>query len=121
MSVITRMRRQMAVYWALASSESLGEDFDDHGQPQWTDPVEIECRWDDVIEEFVDAQGTKRVSRSVVYVDRDVRVGEVLMLGSLSDVTEPANVLENDGAWQVLRFDKMPNLKATEFLRTAYL
>ncbi len=121
MSIIKRMRKQTAVYWAMAASESAGEDFDDHGQPQWASPVEIKCRWEDVSKEFVDPKGTTRVSRSIVYADRDLVVGGVLMLGELTDVDEEENVLENDGAWEIRRFDKIPNLKATEFLRMAYL
>ena len=121
MSIISRMRRQTAVYWTLAASESAGEDWDDTGQPQWGEPVEIECRWEDVVEEFVDLKGTRQLSRSIVYVDRDVDNGGVLMLGELTDIVEEENVLENDGAWEIRKFDKIPNLKATEFLRMAYL
>lgn len=122
MSIITRMRKQTCVYWALASSDSAGEDFDDYGQPQWSEPVEISCRWEDVSEEFVDAKGDKQASRSIVYVDRNMRVGEVLMLGVSTDVVDGDNVLEkNADAWEIRKFDKIPNLKASEFLRMAFL
>ena len=121
MSIITRMLKQTAVYWTLAASESAGEDWDDAGQPQWATPTEIECRWEDSQVEFVGKDGTRLLSRSVVYVDRDVDIGGVLMLGELTDITEDENVLENDGAWEIRGFSKVPTLKATEFLRTAYL
>lgn len=121
MSVITRMRKQKAVYWPLQSSDSAGDAFDDYGQPQWDGPIEIDCRWEDVIEEFIDASGTQQSSNAKVYVDRDVDVGGVLMLGELTDITDENNPKENDGAWEIRRFDKLPNMKATEFLRTAYL
>lgn len=115
------MRKQTAVYWALGSADSGGKDFDAHGQPIYTDPVQIKCRWDDVSEEYIDAKGTKRISRSKVYVDRDVDVGGVLMLGVLTDVDPSKRPNENEGAEEIKRLDKMPNLKAKEFLRTAYL
>lgn len=122
MSIITRMRKQTCVYWALASSDSAGEDFDDYGQPQWSEPTEISCRWEDVSEEFIDAKGDKQASRSIVYVDRDMRVGEVLMLGVSTDVVDGDNVLEkNADAWEIRKFDKIPNLKASEFVRMAFL
>lgn len=121
MSIIKRMRKQDAVYWALASVESGGDDFDDYGQPILTDPVEVKCRWEDKSEEFVAANGTKMLSHAVVYVDRDVDVGGVLMLGELTDITDADNVRENAGAWEIKRFDKIPNLRATEFLRIAFL
>ena len=75
----------------------------------------------EAIEEFLDAGGTKILSNAVVYVDRDVDVGGVLMLGELTDITDETNVKENDGAWEIKRYDKLPNLKNTEYLRTAYL
>jgi len=121
MGIITRMRKQTAVYWPLASSDSGGDDFDDYGQPIVTIPVEISCRWEDVSEEFIDAKGTRQVSRSKVYVDRDVDVGGILLLGTEDDITDLTNIKENEGAWEIRRFDRLPNLKTTEYLRTAWL
>ena len=103
MGIITRMRKQTCVYWAFASSDSAGEDYDDFGQPQWSSPIEILCRWENVSEEFVDAKGTRQVSRSKVYVDRDVRVGELLMLGELVDVVDGDSIRASGNAIQ-LRF-----------------
>jgi len=115
------MRKQTAVYWALDSADSAGDDFDEFGQPILTDPVEIKCRWDDVNEEFLDAKGAKRLSRAKVYVDRVVDINGVLMLGSLTDVDESKRPIDNDGAYEIRRLDKNPNLRATETLLTAYL
>ena len=121
MSIISRMRKQTAVYWALASLDSGGVAFDDYGQPMLTDPVEIECRWEDKVEEFIGPDGTKMISRAVVYVDRDVDIGGVLMLGEEDDILDEDNPKENNGAWEIKQFSKIPNFRATEFLRTAYL
>ena len=65
MSIITKMRKQTAVYWALSS-------YDEYGQPTWDSPVEIECRWEDKSEEFIVSDGTRQVSNAIVYVDRDM-------------------------------------------------
>ena len=121
MGIIKRMRKQTAVYWELASNDSGGVAFDDYGDPIMGTPVEISCRWEDVIEEIIDNKGAARVSSSTVYVDRDMVAGEILMLGELSDISDPVNIKENDGAFEIMKFGKLPNLKATEFLRTAYL
>jgi len=121
MSLIKRMRRQKAVYWALQSEDSGGDDFDDYGQPLVVAPVEIDCRWEDSTEEFIDADGVPQMSRAIVYVDRDVDVGGVLMLGTLADVDDVDNPKINDAAWEIKRFDNFPDLKAKEFLKTAYL
>ena len=121
MSIITRMRKQTAVYWALASNESGGIAYDDYGRPQHTDPVEVTCRWEGVNEEFLDSQGARQMSRAIVYVPQDMVEGEILMLGELTDITDETNLKENDNAWEIRRFDKLPTLRATEYLRTCYL
>jgi hypothetical protein len=115
------MRKQKGVYWPPKSEETGGQDFNDYGQPQYADPVEIDCRWEDVAEEFIGPTGLREVSRSMVYVDRDVKPGGVLLLGELAGVADLASPKNNDGAWEIRQFDKTPNLRATEFLRAAYL
>ncbi len=114
MGIITRMRKQQAVWWALAS-------IDGHGKEVYVSPVQIKCRWEDSNEEFMDAGGDRQLSNAIVYVDRDTPVGGVLMLGVLADITDPINIKENDGAWEIRKFNNLPNLKATEFLKTAML
>jgi hypothetical protein len=116
MSIITKMRKQTAIYWPPSLSK-----FDAYGQPLSDPPVEISCRWEDVQEEILDPQGTSVVSKAKVYVDRDVELGGVLMLGELSEITDPSNPKANEGAWEIIKFERMPTLKATEFLRTVYL
>ena len=110
------MLKQTAVYWELSSLE-----FDNYGQPIPSSPVEIDCRWEDVGEEFIDKDGTTQLSRAKVYVDRDVEIGGVLMLGELGSTIDEDNPKENSGAWEIRRFEKLPTLKATEFLRSVYL
>ena len=121
MGIITRMRKQTCVYWPPGSDETGGVDYDDYGQPLYASPYVISCRWEDVIQEFVDAKDETVFSQAIVYVDRDVKLRGVLMLGTLSDVSDMDNPKENEGAWEIRRFDKLPNLRNTEFLRTVYL
>lgn len=114
MSIIKKMRKQNAVYWAF-------DKVDQFGKKSFISPVQIKCRWDGVIEEFLDSTGEIRMSKAKVYVDRDTPVGGVLMLGLIADITDSVNIKENEGAWEIRRFDTTPNLKATEFLLTAML
>jgi hypothetical protein len=121
MSIITKVLKGTCVYWPPGGSESGGVDFDDYGQPSYGSPVELDCRWEDVSVEFLDSQGTLQTSHAVVMVGSDVAVGGVLFNGNLagvSDLTAPKN---NDGAWEIKRFDKTPNFRYTEYLREAYL
>ena len=122
MGIIAKMLQyQTGVYWPPGSIDSDGDDFDDFGQPIVSSPFEISVRWEDRIEEFLDAEGTRQLSNAVVYVDQDVELGGILMLGELNDITDVVNIKENDGAWEIRRFEKMPTLRQTEILRTVYL
>ncbi len=114
MGIITRMRKQTAVYWPFLS-------VDQFGKKAVGSPVEISCRWEDKSEEFLDSKGERQMSNAIVYVDRDMAVGGILMLGTTGDITDAVNIKENAGAWEIRRFDKLPNIRASEFLRTVYL
>lgn len=112
MSIITRMRRQQAVYWALA-----GTDAD--GQPTWETPVQISVRWEDKAHEVGDKEGERQEPMGKVYVDRDVTIGGYLLKGPIT------SSLNSDpraaGAYRIESFEQLPNLRATETLRTALL
>ena len=121
MSLIDRMRKQICVYWPLANIESGQVAFDDYGHPQYSGFVEMDCRWEDIMEEYLDSQGTRQLSRSKVFVGSDVQVGGVIMLGTSDDIIDEENPLQNDNAFEIKRFEKTPNLKATEYLRVVYV
>lgn len=107
MSLITRMRRQVATWFQQTGT-------DEFGQPSFTAGVEIKCRWSDEAKEVIAPDGSKMISSSVVYVDRDMEPGDLLQNSPLSD----SDVEE---ASRIEAFQKIPNLKATEYLRVAYL
>jgi len=117
MRLITKMLKQWAVYWPLSSTE-----VDAYGQPTYGTAVEIRCRWQDRVEETLNEQGILKISKAKIYVASDVDVGGVLWQGRLVDVptslTEPK---KNAKAFEIIRFDKLPDLKIKSFLRTAYL
>lgn len=120
-SKIVKMPGQKAIYWAPGSEQTGGRDFDDYGQPMYASPVEINCRWQDKSEQYIAPGGDTLVSHSIVFLEQDVRKTGVLMLGELADVTDADNPKNNDGAFEIMRFDKVPWLRGTEFLRKAYL
>jgi hypothetical protein len=124
MSILEKMLKQTAVYWA----PSVVDRF---GNPTWTAPVEISCRWEEDNQEFMDSQGERQMSNAIVYVPAltpsstlpavEVEVQGVLLLGALSSSVDQDNPKANVGAWEVRKFAKLPTLKATKWLRTCYL
>src|SRR6266513_567931 len=111
-SIITKMRKQKAILLRRLAP-------DKYGKFAFDIPVEISCRWEDVIQEFLDHVGEKRISQSVVYVDRVVKIGDRLMRGELTS-SVPNDPLLTE-SFEVKQFNQLPNLKATESLLTAYL
>lgn len=116
MSILDTMLRQVAVYW---QQDGLNVE----GDFTYKDAVEIKCRWTDVIENFIGPNGDQQVSRSKVYVDRDMKPGDLLMLGALPSggLTGDDPRGDNAGVWEVLSFGKLRKLKQDKFLRTVYL
>jgi len=128
MSLITRMRKQNAIYWPPATADDYGRvAVGTLVELTLTGGVNSRVRWEDQAKEFIDSNGITRVSQAVVYVPAlpggggEVAVGGFLWLGDRGDLESETDPGANEGAWEVRRFDKLPNLKNTEYLRTAYL
>lgn len=117
MSVIRKMLKQKAVLWAL--QETLPS-----GQLVWAPPVAMAVRWETVFGENDEVMARRHLSdlvrfKVMVYTDRDVKVGDHLMLGPLRNNVPPVPFGEQ--TWEVDGFESTPNFKAKEFLRKAYM
>lgn len=103
---------QKAVLWAGPSAPT---EYDDYGEPKVDAAVEIDCRWEERIQEVTGPNGTPVQSAAEVVVDRDVAVGSRMWLGQIDDYVSTYTKLV------VLAFDKVPDLKGVEYRRVAYL
>lgn len=112
MSVIKKMRRQVAVLWKRGAANK-------YGAFSYEAPVQIKCRWDDKQEEFSDTTGAKRVSQAVVYPDRQLSPGDCLLKGELDSNT--AALPEDGGGVEVKAFEVIPNYRGKENLYIAHL
>jgi hypothetical protein len=124
MSVISRMRKQNALYW-----EAISLEPDRYGQFTYEAPVMITCRWDDVNELSLKPDGTEFTTQSKVYVESvDTKPGDYLRqtdtavevdeIALLTSETIPQN---NEDTHRIEAVDKNPNFKGTETLVTAKL
>lgn len=101
---------QTATYWAPGA-------YNDYGKRAFSEPVQLDCRWQDVAQLYRDAEGVERTSSSVVYFSQDVAREGWLFLGTSAEV-DPKNVTE---AHEIQQVADSPNLRATQFLYKAYL
>ncbi len=115
MSIIKRMRKQKAVLWTRSSTS------DKYGRFSYDAPIEIKCRWEDVAEEFRDTKGQTVMSRSIVYVDRIVGIGDMLRRGTIDvdETADPRTLPET--AFEIQKFDQLPDLRNKNTLLTAFL
>ncbi len=111
--VAVRAMKQLAVYWAPL-------DEDEYGQPTFASPVQIAVRWEDAVEEFINPNGDKEMSRAKLIVDRDLDNKGYLWLGNIVDLVSDTPA-ENDDAWEIRLFKKTPNFRGNKFLREVYL
>jgi len=105
---LKRLRKQKAVWWQRGSPDTYGEF-------AFAAPVEIKCRWEDTSQEIVDMKGQTITSRSLVYVDRVLAVGDKLLRGELDSNSSI------EDAFEIQKFDQLPDFRNKAVLLTAYL
>lgn len=115
-TLLTHNLKQTTVYWGNPQNDGFGgRTFDD--------PVEVDVRWEERQELFIDTNGQEVRSQAVVYIAQDVDMGGYLYLGDLDD---PSSAEEDDpltvsGAYEIRGFQKIPDIKAGQFLRKIWL
>jgi hypothetical protein len=91
---------------------------DGFGGFSFTAPVEILCRWEERMEEFIDRTSQQVVSSAArVFVDRDLSVNDWIFQG-VSAAADPTLV---DGAWPIRDFKKITDLRNVTTLRKVLL
>lgn len=114
-TVLLDQLQQTAVLWT-------NPILDGFGGRTFDDGIEIQCRWEQRQELFVDAAGREVLSRAVVYIDRDVAVHDYLFLGELVDLASGEDEpFGNADAFEVRAFKSVPSLDATRHVRMAWL
>lgn len=107
---------QTIVYW----SQSKADGF---GRPAYATPVEIPCRWEDVIEETIDKDGNVVYSAAVIYTASALNVGAAVFLGTLLDTQESSwlpNVKDNN-TLEIVNVSTVPSLKGGQSLTRCIL
>jgi len=111
MSLLTRIRRQKAVYWAARGK-------DENSQYIFELPVEIKVRWVDETVQDLDSEGKPVIFSSHIYVDRVMKNGDMIQLGQLKDLS---GAEDRSKAHRVRKFVQTPTLRATQWLYEVYL
>ena len=114
---ISEFLHQKAVYWASPTK-------DGYGGYTWNDPIEINCRWEDICKVIMDARGKEIISTAKVFVSQDLGKQGMLYPGYMANLTasQLADPKTISDAYEIKRFDKIPSIDEEDlFLRRAYL
>ena len=96
---------------------------DDYGGYIFAAPVTMKARWQDVQQQFINQSGEEQVSRSVVYVERDIDTGDWIALDDHTDIADPLTQASRllVRAYKVESFGRSTNLRATQNIRKVFL
>lgn len=105
------MLKQKATWWPVTP--------DSYGGDVFGTPLLLDCRWEDREDVFIGQIDRRElVSNAVVFLDRDISVGDYLFEGDQTLVADPSALV---GSFKVQRFDKIPDLRNLEAVRRAVL
>lgn len=129
------MRKQPAIYWPPAPPDNYGRA----GVSALVELILIpngggnfRVRWEDAYKGRVEDFGTVRQASTsiqgsiIVYVPAlpgggEVEVGGFLWLGLRANLTDELVPKNNPNAREIRAFEKVPDFKANQFIRTCYL
>ena len=91
----------------------------EYGGTEYGPPKQVEGRWRDISQLFVNARGKEEVSRAKVMVadEFDIKVGDYLYFGE-SAALDPRNQV---GAYQIRQYGRAADLRGNVYLKTAIL
>ena len=106
MEVLTRLNGKASYFAPKANADRFG-------RKTFEEAVEIDCYWEDVQVEFVDSEGTRRISQAQVVVDRKLELGGVLVKTLKADLTDTADPRKNTGTKDILQTQSADTLDGT--------
>jgi hypothetical protein len=105
-----RYHHDTVTHWATSPGSFSGFSFGT--------PTKQSARWEQKAEQFRTPEGEETVSASIAYLERDVNIGDFLVLGDFTEVSDPTTI---PGATRVRQFRKVSNLRNVSVERKAYL
>jgi len=102
--------RQIVTYWGAPSDNGWGVK-------TFTTPITMKCRWEDVVEHFINYKGEDQISRACIWVPQDVEQGGYLFLGE-STAADPTVL---DGAYEIRMTYTTPDMRNLQVERRVYL
>lgn len=104
-AIATRGLKQSATWWAVSPDGTGGDVF--------ASPVLVACRWEDRQESYIgQIDRREHVSKAIVYVDREVGLGDYLALGDQTATSDPSGLADADKVQRIQLFPDLRNVEA---------
>ena len=110
---IKKFLKQKAVYWGAPVPNGFGGF-------SYSDPIEIAVRWTDKQELFLNYNGEQVLSRAKLMLDQDVEVRGMIALTTLAAL-DMGQLPEENAAYEIRAFQKMPDVRAKQYVRQVWL
>jgi len=112
MGILTGRLPHKLTWWRVTGGDGFGGD-------AFAAPQLIDGRWEDRQETFYGTLDRRElISKAVVFVNQDVAVGDYLCQGNNVASANPTVLA---GALKIQRYDKTPDLRSLDAVRTAVL
>lgn len=109
---LTSKLPQVATYWAASKTT------DRFGKPTYSQPILVNCRWEDANELFQSKQGEERTSKAKVFCASELDIDGWLAPGDQTNKSDP---LTADKGWEIQGLSTFPNLRNLQQLTVAFL
>jgi len=104
------------VYWPPKQNASGQTSTDRYGKQLFDDAIELNCRWDDVVQIIKGPDGTDQASKAEVIVNQQVATGGVLWHGRLADAPRTPPMDQT-----ILVVETISNLKRSKTIWFVYV
>jgi hypothetical protein len=87
-----RNLRQKLTYWEVVS-------YDQYNKPTFADPIQLNCRWEDVAEAVIDKYGAEIISKSRIFLAVPIRVQGYVLPGEYTFWVLESGEWDDNGVW----------------------
>lgn len=107
MRLISKCQREVLTYWAPLDPENPSNEY---GETVFAPAIEMRCRWDDKIQEIIQADGTTVHGKVQLITEQKLAVGGIVIRKPLDEVTYMADPRTNPEAYKVMVVMETPTI-----------
>jgi hypothetical protein len=113
MGIITRAQKQTLVYWPYTGADLFG-------QPTYGTPVQMTCRWEDMLKQVYKSDGSPVFSKIELITKKRLEPKGLVWKGVLAKFTAALRPDNSTGVHEIIAASSTPNLRNTETLYEAW-